>query len=150
MPHYKVNMMGGFRVADLELVLDEGKVYEFSDDEIRRSKGLTAAKRDRWMVETDADGKPLKRASKPRRKPAASVSEITVLDADDEEEKLGQVLDDEMETHFDDEFADAVANDGVATPFGDKGGGTKKKKSGGRTRKPRKPRKPVGRGLVAE
>lgn len=132
MPHYKVNMMGGFRVADLELVLDEGKVYEFSDDEIRRSKGLTAAKRDRWMVETDADGKPLKKASKPRRKPAASATEITILDADDEEEKLGQVLDDELENHFDDEFADAVANDGVATPFGDAGGGTKKKKKSGR------------------
>ena len=138
MPHYKVNMMGGFRVADLELVLDEGSVYEFSDDDVRRSKGLTAAKRDRWMVETDAAGKPLKKASKPRRT-VSSASEIAILDADDEddeEEKLGQVLDDELENHFDDEFADAVANDGVATPFGDKGGGAKKKS--GRKRKARK------------
>lgn len=134
MPHYKVNMMGGFRVADLELVLDEGSVYEFSDDDVRRSKGLTAARRDRWMVETDAAGKPLKKASKPRRT-ASSASEIAILDADDEdeEEKLGQVLDDELENHFDDEFADAVANDKVATPFGDKGGGTKRKS--GRKRK---------------
>lgn len=137
MPHYKVNMMGGFRVADLELVLDEGLVYEFSDDEVRRSKGLTAARRDRWMVETDANGKPLKKASKPRRNPAVSASEIAILDTedeDDEEEKLGQVLDDELENHFDDEFADAVANDTVATPFGAKGGGARKKRSGKKRR----------------
>lgn len=139
MPHYKVNMMGGFRVADLELVLNEGSVYEFSDDDVRRSKGLTAAKRDRWMVETDAAGKPLKRASKPRRT-ISSASEIAILDADDEdveEEKLAQVLDDELENHFDDEFADAVANDKVATPFGDKGGGGAKRRSS-RKRKARK------------
>jgi len=125
MPFYKVNMIGGFRVSDLDRVLTEGTIYEFSADEVAGSRGLRAALRGRWMIETDESGRPLKKASPkpPSPVPAGRAPEV---EADmypgneregDEEAELARVSKEETAMHFDDEELRA-AEEAVATPHG--------------------------------
>jgi len=123
MPFYKVNMMGGFRVADRDQVLDEGRVYEFDEAEVSESRGLAAALRSRWLIETDKDGRPTERA-KPR-KPAPQRSRPPAEEADmfpdgemaDEEAELDRVNEEETALHFD----GPSDLDTVATPSGEVG-----------------------------
>lgn len=124
MSYYKVNMMGGFRVADRSQVLNEGQVYEFSDDDVSESRGIAAALRERWLIETDEFGKPLAKA-KPRNR-AASTPRPPAEEADmypsdtplDEDEELKRVNAEEMAIRFDDDLVQNVANEMVATPAG--------------------------------
>jgi len=125
MSYYKVNMMGGFRVADKNQVLDEGEVYEFTSGEVSESRGLAAALRERWLIETDESGKPLARA-KPKKR-AATPSRPPTEEADmypndapvDEEAELERVNAEEQSIRFEDaDIAQDVANEMVATPAG--------------------------------
>jgi len=123
MPFYKVNMMGGFRVADREQVLQEGHVYDFSEEEIAESRGLTAALRSRWLIETDKEGRPASKAEP--RKPAAARRRPPAEEADmypdgevkDEEAELDRVNAEETALHFDSEL-EPPDLDTVATPSG--------------------------------
>ena len=123
--YYKVNMMGGFRVADRSQVLDEGQVYKFSADEVAESRGLIAALRERWIIETDESGKPLAKA-KPRKRaistPRSPVEEVNMYPNDaplDEDAELNRVNAEEVAIRFEDEnLAQDVANEMVATPAG--------------------------------
>jgi len=144
MSYYKVNMMGGFRVADKNQVLDEGEVYEFTTGELAESRGLAAALRERWLIETDQSGKPLAKA-KPKKRAATSQRSPTE-EADmypdalpvDEDAELERVNAEERGIRFeDDTAAQSVANDMVATPAGPVG--PRKKLS--EKPKPRKTRK---------
>ncbi len=125
MSYYKVNMMGGFRVADKNQVLDEGEVYEFTAGELAESRGLAAALRERWLIETDESGKPLTKA-KPRKRAAPSPrppsEEADMYPSDppvDEEAELKRVNAEEQSIRFEDEHAaQSVANEMVATPAG--------------------------------
>jgi len=125
MPFFKVNMIGGFRVPDLDRVLTEGTIYEFSADEVANSRGLRAALRGRWMIETDESGRPLRKAS-PKPPPPAAAGRAPEVEADmypgdelagDEEAELARVSKEETALHFDDEELRA-AEEAVATPRG--------------------------------
>jgi len=149
MPFYKVNMMGGFRVADREQVLQEGRVYPFSEEEISESRGLTAALRSRWLIETDKDGRPASKAEP--RKPAASRRRPPAEEADmypdgevkDEEAELDRVNAEETALHFDSEL-EPPDLDTVATPSGPVGpkspAKAKKQRPKARKTKARKPK----------
>jgi len=124
MSYYKVNMMGGFRVADKSQVLDEGKVYEFTAGEVSESRGLAAALRERWLIETDESGKPLARAKPKKRaetpsRPPTEEADMYPSDAPvDEDAELERVNAEEQSIRFEDDLAAQVANEMVATPAG--------------------------------
>ena len=124
MSYYKVNMMGGFRVSDRNQVLSEGEVYEFTASEVADSRGIAAALRERWLIETDASGKPLAKA-KPKKKVATSTrspaEEADMYPSDppvDEDAELKRVNAEEVAIRFEDNIAQDVANEMVATPAG--------------------------------
>jgi len=157
MSYYKVNMMGGFRVADKNQVLDEGEVYEFTAGEVSESRGLAAALRERWLIETDESGKPFakakpkKRAALPSRSPAEEVDMYPNDAPVDEEAELERVNAEEQSIRFEDaDAAQNIANETVATPAGPVGPrkkvsaaikskskrkSTKRQKNGSRTRR---------------
>lgn len=125
MSYYKVNMMGGFRVADRNQVLGEGEVYEFTASEVVESRGIAAALRERWLIETDESGKPLakakprKRAATPPRPPAEEADMYPSDPPMDEDAELERVNAEEQSIRFEDDLAaQNVANDMVATPAG--------------------------------
>lgn len=124
MAYYKVNMMGGFRVTDRNQVLNEGQVYEFSDGDVSESRGIAAALRERWLIETDEFGKPLAKA-KPRNRaastprPPAEEADMYPSDAPlNEDEELKRVNAEELAIRFEDDLVQDVANEMVATPAG--------------------------------
>ncbi len=141
MSYYKVNMMGGFRVTDRDQVLGEGEVYEFTAGEVAESRGIAAALRERWLIETDESGKPLAKA-KPRKRgataPRPPAEEADMYPSDppmDEDAELKRVNAEEQSIRFEDDLAaQDVANEMVATPAGPVG-----------PRKPPPPAKPAGK-----
>lgn len=150
MSYYKVNMMGGFRVADKNQVLDEGELYKFTAGEVAESRGLSAALRERWLIETDESGKPLAKA-KPKKRAAAPLRPPTE-EADmypndppvDEEAELKRVNAEEQSIRFEDDLsAQSVANEMVATPAGP--AGPRKKAATAAKPKPRKRKKKSAR-----
>ena len=154
MPFFKVNMIGGFRVSDLDKVLTEGTIYDFSAEEVAGSRGLRAALRGRWMIETDGSGKPLKRASPkpPSPVPAGRAPEV---EADmypgdepggDDEAELARVSKEETAMHFDDEELRA-AEEAVATPHGVVGPVLPTQGTAGKAaRRPRRPKREAAAG----
>ncbi len=149
--------MGGFRVADRSQVLGEGEVYEFTDGEVADSRGLAAALRERWLIETDAFGKPLAKA-KPRKRadqaPRPPTEEADMYPNDppvDEEAELRRVNAEEQSIRFEDERGPQdVANEMVATPAGPVGprrpaADSKRRRAGRRKKKPAARAKRSGR-----
>lgn len=158
MPYFRVNVMGGFRVSDMGKVLSQDEVYQFTDVELSESKGLSAAIRNRWLVETDDKGRPLNK-SKVRRRSASRMSKRTagrklaqeaeVYPAksdyvDDEQDELDRVTDEEMALRFNNP-EETVADEPVATPMGMAGGREARvqRRSARKTSKPRAKKKPT-------
>jgi hypothetical protein len=145
-------------VSDLDRVLTEGTIYEFLTDEMTGSRGLRAALRGRWMIETDESGKPLKKAS-PKPPPPAGAGRAPEVEADmypgaeqggDDEAELARVSKEETALHFDDEELRA-ADEAVATPRGVVGPalasqGTASKTGRRGRRRPMKGAGPIGPG----
>jgi len=132
MPFYKVNMMGGFRIGGTDTTLTDDRVHEFSEEEVAQSRGLAAALRNRWLIETDSDGRPLKKApqsallSASPRSPDEEADMYPANQQPDEEAELRRVNQEQVRMHFDDA---ALADDIVATPGGIVGPGGSATKS---------------------